>query len=573
MTTRSAQQDLLPETDPNLIIRASNAEKRKAKLLAESEARIATVKANAEARKSQGNPAASKPSPPPKTEASPPSSKAMSTPLPSSSKLGETAKEGGKASTTDPTAKTETISSTGPTTLTYDNVPLDQFMRFVMKTQHQSLLSAEADRVAASERINVLEQAVLKLSTAAGQPSRTTTPGPGRVDLQKFRLSDGPVFRGPFGEIEPFLKWIRGIQIFFSTKEVTHAEDKVRIVGSLIEETNLLAFYHNGSETYIGGTWKEFKTALFDFALPPCWRTDLKEQIQHLQMLDSESFLAYSTRARTLQSLHNFDEAGITDLELAQFVTFGTAGALRGKIDDFELLERVPFVYATFEKKASGYHKNLKVHQATKDLPVPPIGHVQQTKHLTKDKFIWRIHAYLDSQGLCHFCKKACGSDPGTCPGPLDRSIVPIPPSFVAPPKPLDYKRPKPRNGSQSQAGKPTHPPAGRPPTKVAAVAALAEDEMYAALDEAAVSAIQVLDDELEIARTEKTLEAAINKEARVAAVQVSEENFFPELDRAAVDALEELDQHLATLRGNGSGEILADEARLLANSPPLPEL
>ncbi|KAA1089559.1 hypothetical protein PGT21_022214 [Puccinia graminis f. sp. tritici] len=96
---------------------------------------------------------------------------------------------------------------------------------------------------------------------------------------------------------------------------------------------------------------------------------------------------------------------------------------------------------------------------------------------------------------------------------------------------------------------------------------------MYAALDKAAVSAIQVLDDELELARTEKTLEAAINKEARVAAVQVSEENFFPELDRAAVDALEELDQHLATLRGNGSGEILADEARLLANSPPLPEL
>ncbi|KAA1089558.1 hypothetical protein PGT21_022198 [Puccinia graminis f. sp. tritici] len=302
MTTQLAQQDLLPETDPNLIIRASNAEKWKAKLIAEREARIATAKANTEACKSQGNPAASKPSPPPKTESSPPSSKAMSTPLPSSSKLGETAKEGGKASTTNPTAKTETISSTGPTTLTYDNVPLDQFMRFVMKTQHQSLLSAEADCVAASEQINVLEQAVLKMSTAAGQLSQATTPGPGRVDLQKFRLSDGPVFRGPFGKIKPFLKWIRGIQIFFSTKEVTHAEDKVRIVGSLIEETNLLAFYHNGLETYIGGTWKEFKTALFDFALPPRWRTDLKEQIQHLQMLDSESFLAYSTRARTLQS-------------------------------------------------------------------------------------------------------------------------------------------------------------------------------------------------------------------------------------------------------------------------------
>ncbi|KAA1116308.1 hypothetical protein PGT21_008767 [Puccinia graminis f. sp. tritici] len=299
----------------------------------------------------------------------------MSTPLPSSSKLGETAKEGVKASIANPTAKSETISSTGPTTLTYNNVLLDQFMQFVMKTQHQSLLSAEADHVAASKRINVLEQAVLKLSTATGQPLQTATPGPGRVDLQKFRLSDGPVFCGPFGKIEPFLKWIRGIQIFFSTKEVTHAEDKVQIVGSLIKETNLLEFYHNGLETYIGDTWKEFKTALFDLVLPPCWRTDLKEQIQHLQMLDSELFLACSTQAHTLQSLHNFNEAEITDLELDQFVTFGTAGALRGKIEDFELLEQAPFVYATFEKKASGYHKNLIVHQAEKNLPVPVEGH------------------------------------------------------------------------------------------------------------------------------------------------------------------------------------------------------
>ncbi|KAA1116307.1 hypothetical protein PGT21_008763 [Puccinia graminis f. sp. tritici] len=201
---------------------------------------------------------------------------------------------------------------------------------------------------------------------------------------------------------------------------------------------------------------------------------------------------------------------------------------------------------------------------------VPSIGHVQQTKHLTKDEFIWHIHAYLDSQGLCHFCKKACGSAPGTCTGPLNRSIVPIPPSFVAPPKPLDYKRPNPRNGSQSQAGKPTHPPAGRPSAKVAAVAALAEDEMYAALDEAAVSAIQLMDNELELAKTKKNLARTHEKQPEKVAVNISEDNFFPEMDRAGVAALEDLDKHLATLRHDGSKELLDDEANHVANLPPL---
>ncbi|KAA1103127.1 hypothetical protein PGT21_007503 [Puccinia graminis f. sp. tritici] len=491
-------------------------------------------------------------------------------PTPSSSKPSETVKKGDTGSLADPTTKSETNSPPSSTTLTYDNVPLDQFMRFIMKTQHQSMVNAEADRAAASTRINMLEQAILKLSTRTEQPLQTTIISPGRIDLQKFRLSDGPIFRGPFGEIKPFLKWMRGIQIFFSTKGVTHAEDKVRIAGSLIEETNLLAFYHNGSATYIGGTWKEFKTALFDFALPPRWRTDLKEQIQHLQMLNSESFLAYSTRARTLQSLHNFDEATLTDLELAQFVTFGTSGALRGKIDDFELLERTPFVYSTFEKKASGYHKNLIIHLPAHKTPTQPGRPVQQTRHLTKDEFIWRIHSYLDSQGLCHFCKKACGSAPGTCPGPLDRSIVPIPPSFVAPAKPIDYKRPTPRNSIQSLAGRPTNPPAGRTSPKTASVSALAEEDLYSALDEAAVSAIQLMDDELELAKTEKVLDAAQGKQLEKTAVNVSEDNFFPEMDQAAVAALEDLDKHLATLRHDGSDELLDDEANHMANFPPL---
>ncbi|KNE87248.1 hypothetical protein PSTG_19371, partial [Puccinia striiformis f. sp. tritici PST-78] len=65
--------------------------------------------------------------------------------------------------------------------------------------------------------------------------------------------------------------------------------------------------------------------------------------------------------------------------------------------------------------------------------------------------------------GLCRFCRKQCGSTVGNCSGQIDRSFLHIPSSFVAPPKPADWKPPAPRGTTSSTAGKPTQPPAGRP--------------------------------------------------------------------------------------------------------------
>ncbi|KAA1104265.1 hypothetical protein PGT21_017241 [Puccinia graminis f. sp. tritici] len=134
----------------------------------------------------------------------------------------------------------------------------------------------------------------------------------------------------------------------------------------------------------------------------------------------------------------------------------------------------------------------------------------------------------------------------------------------------MDYKRPTPCNGTQSLAGKPTNLPAGQTTPKTASVAALAEEELYSALDEAAVSAIQLMDYELELAKAEKKLAETHEAQPEKAAVNITEDNLFPEMDQAAVAALEDLDKHLATLRHEGSEELLDDEANHMANLPPL---
>jgi hypothetical protein len=380
------------------------------------------------------------------------------------------------------------------------------WFRAVLQTQREGLLQAQDDRRAAREerqaasaRIARLEEAVILLamkSETAQQAPQTTT---SRVDLQKFRTSDGPTFHGPFQEVKPFLRWINGVQIFFNTKGVNDSADKIWIIGSLIGETNLLAFYANESRRFVNKSWEEFQARMFSFALPPLWQTDLKKQIRHLAMRDTKTFMGYSTRARTLQHMLNFEKESISDFELAEYLTFGLTSDLEACVDDHQLLRAVPFVYSNFESRVAGFFRGVSKSTPTNrpraNSPSPPSGRTP-----CKD-FIWRIHAYLDSQGRCHFCKKTCGSMAGACPGPVDRSLIEIPPSFKAPPKPANYIPPKAWGGSQKTAGKPVQPPAGRAPGRAATVAAVAETNYFLELDAAAIAAIAAIDKELELSR------------------------------------------------------------------------
>ncbi|PLW12537.1 hypothetical protein PCASD_24919 [Puccinia coronata f. sp. avenae] len=429
-----------------------------------------------------------------------------------------------------------------------DSAALDtakDWFRRVLKAQHASIVQAREDRqqviedrradcklfLAAhqdnADRIGRLEDLLLAMNLkneSGAQPARAE---PGRVDLQKFRTSDGPMYRGPFQETKSFLRWIHGVQIFFETKDVSNAADKIKILGNLIAETNLQLFYANNAAGFLNRLWEEFKARLFDSALPSNWRSGLQRQVCKLDMSPAETFLEYSTRARTLQSLFNFDATNnsrLGNLQLAQFLVYGLPESLQDWINKHQLLKTVPFAYRPFEKQAKSSF--LALQRPAETPPASrPVSNAPPS--LPRDKFIWRVHSYLDSQGLCHFCKKHCGSVAGACPGPLNRAHIDIPSSFQAPPKPSDYNAPRAWSRTTAAPGKPTQAPAGRPATCAASVAGIADVTPQL---EAQVAAL--------------TVDAVIREDARWDSY-FDDEGCFPDLDPAAVAALEELDEQL----------------------------
>jgi hypothetical protein len=226
-------------------------------------------------------------------------------------------------------------------------------------------------------------------------------------------------------------------------------------------------------------------------------------------MSETESFLTYSTRGRTLMSLYNFDTSSLmSEWDLAEAVSLGLPAELKVLVDNFGELLKVPFDYNDFEQRVALFYKGLPKKTVQRPRQPPSASSTvgkPANQPTSKEETIWRIHAYLDSQGRCHFCKKTCGYPAGTCPGPLDRSYIEIPASFSPPPKPSDYKAPKARGGPPpTGAGKPTHPPAGRAPARSASVAAVAEDNCFPELDQASVAALAALDEELRLQSNER---------------------------------------------------------------------
>ncbi|KAH9452486.1 hypothetical protein Pst134EB_016438 [Puccinia striiformis f. sp. tritici] len=319
-----------------------------------------------------------------------------------------------------------------------------------------------------------------------------------RADRERISLieeiAEGPAFTGPFQEIEPFLKWILSLQIFFSTKGVVHDDDKIYVAGGLLQHINLLDFYASKGVSYIGRSWNEFKSRLFEVALPQRWCTTLKTKLRKLTLGPSESFITYSGCAQTLQSLINFDEksdvstakiepsAGFTqlsDFDLAEYVVSGLSEELNAEVVKFALLDATPFIYSVFEKRVACFD------EVTIRKPIPRSQRTassgRPTSPSSPDPVVWRVHAFLNWQGQCHHCKTTCGSAPGTCTIPLSKRWVEIPASFQTPPRPDNYQQPKAHGPSPTTAGKPTHPPAGRPPHRSASLAAIDEDLTSAA--------------------------------------------------------------------------------------------
>ncbi|PLW50873.1 hypothetical protein PCASD_01194 [Puccinia coronata f. sp. avenae] len=296
----------------------------------------------------------------------------------------------------------------------------------------------------------------------------------------------------------PFFLGVRiGVRTPFGCATIKPHVDKIRIVGSLILEINTLTFYSNGVEGFVQGSWAEFKNYLFGFALPPLWRTKLRNRIQHLEMKDSEAFLTYSTRVHTLQSMVNFNNPTFSDFSLAEFVVLGLPLELKALVNNFQIMLTVPFLYSDFEGRVKTFYKGLPCRVSTRAArPTKTQSHPSNStkRRPSQEETIWCIHAFLNSQGCCHFCKKTCGSSPGNCSGPIDQTFINIPSTFVAPPKPADYKPPK----AATQA------PAGRPPTCAATVAGVADGNLSPDLDAALVAAFAEINEELRLAKEEE---------------------------------------------------------------------
>ncbi|OAV88278.1 hypothetical protein PTTG_07986 [Puccinia triticina 1-1 BBBD Race 1] len=263
---------------------------------------------------------------------------------------------------------------------------------------------------------------------------------------------------------------------------------------------------------------------MFDFALPLNWRAELKKQIRQIDMGPAELFQTYSTRA-------------------PQFVVYGLPEALQHRVAKRQLLDATPFVYGAFEQAVNA--PALALGQST--LQPNPGRQVPSTNvQSAREDFIWQIHSYLDSQGRCHFCKKACGNIPGSCPGPVKKRYVDAPENFITRPRPANYIAPKARGPAQPAPGKPVNPPAGRPPTQAATVAAVQE------YDTANAAAMSLVDKAI--------AEDALDGPA---------DNIYPpHLHVSSVEAYEDLDAYRLSIE---AVKYVPPPPALLSSPPPLP--
>ncbi|KAH9452193.1 hypothetical protein Pst134EB_016149 [Puccinia striiformis f. sp. tritici] len=456
MTTRNSNTPLLPTTDPEQIIRSANAEKR----------RLAQLANHSNSKNSITFP----------------------TPSNSISLMSSDTPTPGKATTpTDPLHN-------GPTSLVpASTMSTEDMLRAFIQVQHTSAIQS-------ASQLERLEEAVFAMSIKTENREPSAAPEPGRIDLQRFKTTDGPLYTGPFRSVEPFITWLNGIQFFFATKAVAHPVDKIRVAGCLIRESNTLTFYANNVESLVLGSWDKFKTALFDFALPPLWCTNLRTQVRYLKIHDLELFFTFSTRARTLQNMVNFDattSSKVSDFDIAESVFLGLPIEVQNLITNHQLLLVSPFEYNTFES-VSGFQERLQKLRGTRTRTVltSTPKSASSSPRSPPDDTIWRIHSFLDSQGNCHFCKKPCGNPPGCCPGPVDKRWVPIPDTF----QPANYKPPMPQGPSSAPpAGRATQPLAGRPRNCLALVAGIAEQADDLSIGTAAVQAMAMLDEELRL--------------------------------------------------------------------------
>ncbi|KNE89504.1 hypothetical protein PSTG_17033 [Puccinia striiformis f. sp. tritici PST-78] len=465
-----------------------------------------------------------------------------------------------------------------------------ELLRALLTCQQASVNQAIAhqanweDRMAKSEaasaaRIARLEEVFIGVAVKSEDNSGSPRPASNQVDHWRFKASEGPAYDGPYQEIEPFVVWMNAIELFFTSKDISSDRDRIIIAGERIKETNLMGFYKMSASKLLLGTWEEFKASMFTYTIPSRWRTTLQRQIRFIKIGSNKTFTQYTLRARTLQQLLNFDQLTISDHELAVGMTFGLGEDLENRINEHKILEADPFDFNVFVRRVGDCVRTMTKKHPTRTTNATTYSTQASspTNYLSNNEYIWRIHAYLDSVGLCHFCKKHCGNISGGRPGPLNRERVPIPASFKAPPKPANYIAPQAWKGS---ANRPPAPSAGRATSRPAGVAAVTDDDSgdwddtIDATDPeagnldylAAISVLSIVDEELATTKTDEATVASYTgiDPATVAALWDIPEDDSDEEDFTLEDAYEAVSIQVHRLKVSLGSLVL-----LVTNNPP----
>ncbi|KNE99917.1 hypothetical protein PSTG_06769 [Puccinia striiformis f. sp. tritici PST-78] len=411
---------------------------------------------------------------------------------------------------------THTDSTSGKDVVPGEKIAMstDDYLKVLLAAQQASLTQAQTDRkeynrrlarqdadaaarlAESTSRIARLEEAMIGMTIKAQTPERQPSPARDDVNLRTFRTSDGPAYTGPYQEVEPFLLWLNSLDMFFRAKDITNERTMIILTGGFIKESNLLKFFATESKRLLDGTWTAFRTELMAAALPSRWQTVIRKQLRFFKMTSSESFPQFVARGRALQLMLNFEHTTVTDRDLAEGITFGLPKTVESDIYKLRLLEDSPFVFSEFVARATDSYNTTSTPTSRSRGPGTASSTRLDTPFLPQDDYVWQIHSYLDSVGKCHYCKQHCGSTRGTCPGPVDRLKVHIPPSFVAPPKPTNYVAPTAWTKAQAASGKapPPHLPAGRQTSRPAGVAGISDEEMWPEYDHISEVALDAID-------------------------------------------------------------------------------
>lgn len=315
-----------------------------------------------------------------------------------------------------------------------------------------------------------------------------------------------PFYKGLHHKVEPYLTWYSKTVIFFATKGVTEDIEKITLLASLIKESMSHSWIANSFEDHKKKKWDPFVEEMEKEALPSDWLDTILKKIKKIKFKDTKDFKQYAARGRNLQALIKTQTECMSDLELVENLVLGLPKELSLEIKKWQLLKVKPFNFHDFQTTCERYY-TAAIDQATLKKQNPTTTTRTQTttptanpksSYLPCDNFFWKLNSYLDHHGLCHFCKKHCGSVPGQCLNPQNQDKCDLS-TWTPPPKPANHKPPK-AQSSPPAANQTTRQPAGFPVNIAAAKEATTTDDNNRpeALEPVAIAAMDDLDARLE---------------------------------------------------------------------------